>query len=71
MIGYIYNPEKREIATKIANVIRCNDTTIKGDETAVLGTGEYIITDLVFNEGDTLPENIADRRSEIQTLASE
>lgn len=65
MNGYIYDTNTREIATKIINIIDCNDTTIKGDGIAVLGTGEYVVSDLEFNEGDILDKDIIDRRSEI------
>lgn len=65
MNGYIYNKDTREIATKINNIIACSDTTIEGDGIAVLGTGEYVITDLEFNEGDILDKDITDRRLEI------
>lgn len=66
MNGYIYNTETREIATKVTNVKACNDTTIKGgDSMAVIGTGQYIITDAEYSEGDILPEGIEDRRAEV------
>jgi hypothetical protein len=68
MNGYIYDTETREIATKIPSIIACNETTIKGDGTAVIGTGQYIITDAEYNEGDILPEGIEDRRAEIPEL---
>lgn len=68
MNGYIYNTETREIATKIENVRACNDTTIVGDGTAVIGTGEYLITDEEYNEGDILPADIKDKRGDIPTL---
>jgi len=69
MNGYIYNPETREIATKIPNVKACNETTVKGDDSmAVIGTGEYVITDAEYNEGDILPEETEDRRAEIPIL---
>ncbi len=68
MIGYIYNAETREIATKLQNVKACNDTTIIGDGLAVLGTGKYIITDLEYNEGDIMPDGIEDRRAEVPVL---
>lgn len=68
MIGYIYITETREIATKIENVQKCNDTTIMGNAKAVLGTGDYIITGQEFNEGDILPEGMTDKRSEIPEL---
>ena len=71
MIGYIYNKDTRIIATKIKNVVVCNDTTIKGDGMAILGTGEYVITDLEFNEGDVLPSDIVDKRSEIPVLSTQ
>lgn len=68
MNGYIYNIETREIATKIPNVRACNETTIKGDGMAVIGTGQYVITDAEYNEGDILPEGIEDRRAEVPML---
>lgn len=68
MNGYIYNTETREIATKVTNVMACNDTTIKGDGMAVIGTGQYIITDSEYEEGDILPEGIEDRRAEVPEL---
>lgn len=70
MIGYIYATSTRTIATKIDNVINCNDTTIKGEfALARIGTGQYIITDQDFNEGDILPQGITDRRAEIPVLS--
>lgn len=71
MIGYIYNAETREIATKINNVVACNRTAIKGDGMAVLGTGEYIITELDFNIGDILPNDVVDKRSEATVLSTQ
>lgn len=68
MHGYIYDTETREIATKITNVKACNDTTIKGDGMAVLGTGQYIITDAEYEVGDILPVDIEDRRAEVPVL---
>lgn len=68
MTGYVYNIETRQIVTKVTNVTACNNTTIKGDSKAVLGTGQYVITNQDFNVGDILPEEITDRRSEIQVL---
>ena len=69
MIGYIYNTTNRKIATKIENVQKCNDTTIKGlSSMAVIGTGQYIIIDQDFNEGDILPEGLTDKRAEIPEL---
>lgn len=68
MIGYIYNKETRVIITKITHIIACNNTTIKGDGMAVLGTGEYVITDLEYNIGDIFPIDVVDRRSEIAVL---
>jgi len=69
MNGYIYNTETRKIATKIPNVRACNDTTIKGDNSmAVIGTGQYIITDAEYSEGDILPEGIEDKRAEVPVL---
>ncbi len=69
MIGYIFDPTTRIVATKTENVTKCNDTTILGDGKAVLGTGQYIVTDQIFNVGDILPEGLTDRRSEIPTLS--
>lgn len=57
------------IATIINNVVACNGTTIKGDNLAVLGIGEYVVTDLEFNEGDILPVDVVDRRLEITMLS--
>lgn len=69
MNGYVYNIETREIATKITNVRACNDTIVKGENSmAVIGTGQYIITNLEYSEGDILPESIEDRRSEVPVL---
>ena len=68
MNGYIYNIETRKIVTKIPNIKACNETTIKGDGLAVLGTGQYIITDLEYNEGDIMPDGIEDRRAEVPVL---
>jgi len=68
MNGYIYNTETKEIATKITNIRACNETTVKGDSMAVIGTGQYIITDAEYNEGDILPEGIEDRRAEVPIL---
>ena len=68
MNGYIYDTETREIATKIPSIIACNETTIKGDGRAVIGIGQYIITDSEYNEGDILPESIQDRRAEVPVL---
>lgn len=69
MIGYIYDTETRIIVTKIENVTKCNNTTIKGDGIAIVGTGQYIISENDYNEGDILPEGIEDRRSEISLLS--
>jgi len=72
LIGYIYDTETRQIATKIENVEKCNDITIKGESVlARIGTGEYIITDQVFDEGDILPEGLTDMRSEIPVLSEQ
>lgn len=71
MEGYIYDINTRKIATKIDNVIACNDTVIKGDSIAILGTGKYIITDSEYNEGDILPNEIVDKRSNISVLSIE
>lgn len=71
MNGYIYNTETREIATKISNILACNDSTIKGDGLAVIGTGQYIISNQDFTEGDILPEGIIDMRSEIPVLSTQ
>ena len=60
MKGYIYNKDAMTIATIINNVVACNGTTIKGDSLAVLGIGEYVITDLEFNEGDILVTTMTD-----------
>lgn len=69
MIGYIYD-STRKIATKIENVQKCNDTTIKGDSSmAVIGTGQYIITDQDFTVGSILPEGLTDKRVEIPVLS--
>jgi len=68
MNGYIYNTVTREIATKVTNVKACNETTIKGDGMAVIGTGQYIITDAEYSKGDILPEGIEDRRAEVPEL---
>lgn len=68
MNGYIYNTETRKIATKITNIKACNDTTIKGDGIAVLGTGEYVITDADYEVGDILPVDNEDRRAEVPIL---
>jgi len=65
MNGYIYDKETR----KIENTAGCNDTTIKGDSVAVLGTGEYVITDSEYNVGDVLPNDVVDKRSEIAVLS--
>lgn len=70
MNGYIYD-ENRKIATKVLNVKKCNHATIVGDIIASLGTGEYIISDLEFNEGDILPVDINDRRNEVEVLAAQ
>ena len=50
MKGYIYNKDTMIIVTIINNVVACNGTTIKGDSLAILGIGEYVVTDLEFNE---------------------
>jgi hypothetical protein len=69
MIGYIYDTITRKIATKVENVQKCNNTTIQGEFCkARLGTGQYVITDQIFDEGDILPEGTDDRRSEISIL---
>ncbi len=69
MNGYIYDPETMQIATKIENAQKCNDSTIKGeDRKARIGTGQYIITDADFNEGDILPDGIDDRRAAMPSL---
>jgi len=68
MNGYIYDAETRKIATKITNIKACNDTTIKGDGMAVLGTGQYIITEEEFEEGDILPVDIENMREEMPVL---
>jgi hypothetical protein len=70
MTGYIYNSETRKIVTKILDVQKCNDTTVMGiSATAKIGTGEYIVTDQIYNIGDILPEGTTDRRSEIPVLS--
>lgn len=71
MKGYIYNKDTMTIATTINNVVACNGTTIKGDSLAVLGIGEYVITDLEFNEGDILPVGVVDKRLEITMLSAQ
>eukprot|EP00831_Metopus_contortus_P021029 TRINITY_DN19359_c0_g1_i2.p3 TRINITY_DN19359_c0_g1~~TRINITY_DN19359_c0_g1_i2.p3 ORF type:complete len:101 (-),score=4.95 TRINITY_DN19359_c0_g1_i2:122-424(-) len=71
MKGYIYNKDTMAIATKINNVVACNGTTIKGDSFAALGIGEYVVTDLEFNEGDILPAVVVDKRSEIAMLSAQ
>jgi len=58
------------IVTIINNVVACNSTAIKGDNLAVLGIGEYVVTDLEFNEGDILPVDIVDKRLEITMLSA-
>jgi len=58
------------IMTIINNVVACNGTTIKGDSLAVLGIGEYVVTDLEFNEGDMLPVDVVDKRVEITMLSA-
>lgn len=68
MNGYIYDIETRKIATKITGIKACNETTIKGDGMAVLGTGQYIITEAEYNEGDILPESVEDMREGIPVL---
>lgn len=68
MIGYIYDVETRVIATKLDNIRACNQTTIKGDGMAVVGTGDYIITDSEYSEGDILSTDIVDRRAELPVL---
>jgi hypothetical protein len=68
MNGYVFDAETRIIATKIVNVTKCNDATIKGESLAVLGTGEYVITDMDFSEGDLLPIDIVDNRTIITLL---
>jgi hypothetical protein len=68
MIGYIYNINTRIISTKVKGIQACSNTTIKGDGMAVIGTGQYIITDADYNEGDVLPESIIDRRAEMPIL---
>lgn len=68
MNGYIYEVNTRKIATKIENVRACNDTTILGDSKAVIGTGEYLITEDDYLEGEVLPESIVDERCEIPVL---
>jgi hypothetical protein len=74
VIGYIFDID-RKVVYKIPNVLKCNTTTLLGDNKipnsniiAIVGTGQYIITDQVFNEGDILPNEITDRRSEIPVL---
>lgn len=74
MIGYVYNTE-RKIILKIPNVTGCNDTTITGDMgtpnssiTAVMGTGEYLVTDQDYAEGSTLPIGLTDQRASIPQL---
>lgn len=70
MIGYIYDTQSRKIATKITDVSKCNDTTIKSEcATARIGTGQYIITDQDFGEGDIIPVDIIDKRAEIPVLS--
>ena len=71
MKGYIYNKDTMTIATIINNVVACNGTTIKGDSFAVLGIGEYVVTDLEFNQGDILPVDVVDRRLEITMLSAQ
>jgi hypothetical protein len=68
MNGYVFDTETRIIATKIVNVTKCNDSTIKGELMAVVGTGEYVITDMDFSEGDLLPIDIVDNRAAIPLL---
>ena len=58
------------IMTIINNVVACNGTTIKGDSFAVLGIGEYVVTDLEFNQGDILPVDVVDKRLEITMLSA-
>jgi hypothetical protein len=70
MIGYIYDIETRKIATKISNITSRNDTTIKGDGVAIIGTGQYIITNEEYNVGDILPIEIDDKRLEIAVLTT-
>lgn len=71
MKGYIYNKDTMIIVTIINNVVACNGTTIKGDSLAVLGIGEYVVTDLEFNEGDILPVDVVDKRLEITMLSAQ
>lgn len=71
MNGYIYNKETRVITTKINNVVACNDITIKGESLAVLGTGEYVITDSEYDEGDILPDDAVDKRAEVEILSAQ
>lgn len=68
MIGYIYNPNNRVISSRVDNVTKCNDIAIKGEGLARLGDGQYLITDLEFEEGDIIPEGITDRRNELDIL---
>ncbi|RII35455.1 hypothetical protein D2A34_09685 [Clostridium chromiireducens] len=71
MKGYIYIKDTMTIVTIINNVVACNGSTIKGDSIAVLGIGEYLITDLEFNEGDILPVGVIDKRLEIAMLSEQ
>lgn len=76
MIGYVFDGN-RKISLKIPNTLKCNATTLLGDEgnpntdiTAVVGTGQYIVTDQIFNVGDILPSGIVDQRSSIPILTT-
>jgi hypothetical protein len=77
MIGYIYNAD-RKIVLKIPNMQKCNDTVLLGDEglpnsniRAIIGTGQYIVTDQEFNVGDVLPEGLIDLRAVIPVLTAQ
>ena len=76
MIGYIFDGN-RKITLKIPNMQKCNTTSLLGDSgtpnsniTGVLGTGQYIVTDQDFNEGDILPDGIIDQRASIPLLTA-
>jgi hypothetical protein len=68
MIGYIYHSQTRVISTKIKDIKACNDTTIKGEGMAMIGTGQYVITGAEYSEGDVLPVDVVDKRVDLPVL---
>lgn len=68
MNGYIYDIDTRKIATKIPNVTKCNTIMAKGDILARAGTGQLIISDQEFSEGDILPVGTPDLSSGVPLL---